>query len=102
MVDIGGTQRRGRTTVRSTEVAITLTLRAQRRISTFGETEVEIPSNARYTKSRREVRPSDIKLDTCRPMEEPKEGCMAVGQHFADSRLGVVKGKDYTNSRYAK
>jgi hypothetical protein len=51
---------------------------------------------------RREVRPSDIKLDTCRPMEEPKEGRVAVGQHFADSRLGVVKGKDYTNSRYAK
>jgi hypothetical protein len=53
-------------------------LRAQRRISTFGETEVEIPSNARYTKSRREVRPSDIKLDTCRSMEEPKERHMAV------------------------
>jgi hypothetical protein len=46
MIDIGGMQRRGRTNVRSIEVAITLTLHAQRRISMFGEIEVEIPSNA--------------------------------------------------------
>jgi hypothetical protein len=61
-------------------------------VSMFGETEVEIPSNAQYAKSRWEVRLSDIKLDTCQPMEEPREGCVVVGKHFTDSRLGVVKG----------
>jgi hypothetical protein len=103
MVNIGGTQRQGQTNVKSTEVAITLTLHAQRRILTFREIEAEIPLNARYMKSRRDVRPSDIKLDMCQPMEEPYNmqvtkfqtlrrgnqvfhcrGNMVRAQHFAD------------------
>jgi len=45
-VDIGGMQRRGWTTIRSIEVVTILMLCAQRRILTFEEREVEIPSNA--------------------------------------------------------